>query len=194
MIYLFKISLIKFLSRMIVLAVVCNGIFAITVRADILENYLDLNPEVSVFSLNVGTDIETCVAATCPTYSSVELEVPEYVHTNLVTDIPIIRNGIDDVVIASIDPEIGIVKVETKNTHNDIDDELPLMDGDIIDILYVDEDGETVSSVGSANPITAIEQIEPGRQEKVESEQVNRQKLQIDKIKENSNFLDMMDK
>ena len=86
------------------------------------------------FSLNVGTDIETCDAADCPTYTSVELEVPEYVHTNLVTDIPVIRNGLDDVVIASIDPEIGIVKVQTKNTYNDIDDELPLMDGDIIDM------------------------------------------------------------
>ena len=82
MIYLLKIFLVNFLSRMTVLVVVCNGIFAIPVRADILKDYLDLNPEVSVFSLNVGTITETCVAAACPTYSSVELEVPEYVHTN----------------------------------------------------------------------------------------------------------------
>ena len=75
----------------------------------------------------------------------VELEVPEYVHSNLVTDIPVIRNGLNDVVIASIDPETGVIKLRTKNTVNDINDELPLKDGDKIDILYVNEhDGQSV--------------------------------------------------
>ena len=174
MTYFVNTIFIAFCLRISALLVLCISAYSTVVRADILEDYLDLNPEVSVFSLNVGSITETCVAAACPTYSSVELEVPEYVHTNLVTDIPVIRNGLDDVVIASIDPEIGIVKVQTKNTYNDIDDELPLIDGDIIDILYVDEDGETVSSIVSASPITvsekvdtASEQIEPRQQEKV---------------------------
>ena len=197
MIYFINTLFVAFLLRISALLVLCVSAYSTVARADILEDYLDLNPEVSVFSLNVGTITEPCVAAACPTYSSVELEVPEYVHTNLVTDIPVIRNGLDDVVIASIDPEIGIIKVQTKNAYNDIDDELPLMDGDIIDILYVDEDGETVSSIGSANPVTASEQVytaseqvEPRRQEKVVPAQVDRRKLQIDKIKENLPGLD----
>ena len=189
MIYFINTIFVAFFLRISALLVLCISAYSTVARADILEDYLDLNPEVSVFSLKVGTSTKTCVAAACPTYSSVELEVPEYVHTNLVTDIPVIRNGLDDVVIASIDPEEGIVKIETKNIANENVDEFPLMDGDTIDILYVNEDGETVSSVGSAQPITStLDSTE--RDVSSKQPEPDQRKLQIDKIKENLPGLD----
>ena len=190
MIYLFKCSLVNFLSRMIVLVALCNGIFSIAAKANIVQDYLDLNPEVSVFSLKVGANSEPCVAAACQTYPSVALNVPEHIHSNLVSDIPVIRNGLDDVVISNIDPDVNIIKIETKNIADDNVDEFPLRDGDEILILYVNEDGETVSSVGSARPITASKQFGPRRQDKAEPKEVDRRQLQIDKIKENLPGLD----
>ena len=190
MTYLFKISLVNFLSRMIVLVALCNGIFSIAAKANIVQDYLDLNPEVSVFSLKVGANSEPCVAAACQTYPSVALNVPEHIHSNLVSDIPVIRNGLDDVVISNIDPDVNIIKIETKNIADDNVDEFPLRDGDEILILYVNEDGETVSSVGSARPITASKQFGPRRQDKAEPKEVDRRQLQIDKIKENLPGLD----
>ena len=189
MVYFINTIFVAFILRISALLVLCISAYSTVARADILEDYLDLNPEVSVFSLNVGTDIETCVAAACPTYSSVELEVPEYVHTNLVTDIPVIRNGLDDVVIASIDTDVGIVEIETKNTSNDADDDLPLMDGDEIHILYVNEDGVVVRSVGSSQPITST--LGSAERDVASKQPVpDQRKLQIDKIKENLPGLD----
>ena len=198
MVFLVNTFLLNLLIRTIVLAALCICVFSTALRADILEDYLDLNPEVSVFSLNVGSSSSSCAAGACPTYSTVELKVPEYVHSNLVTDIPVIRNGLDDVVIASIDPEIGIIKLRTKNTVNDINDELPLKDGDEIDILYVNEDDESVSfadgdqaiSVGSAQQITPSNYIEARRQDQVEPKQVDPRKVQIDRVKKNLPGLD----
>ena len=198
MVFLVNTFLLNSLIRTIVLVALCIWVFSTALRADILEDYLDSNPEVSVFSLNVGSSSGSCAAATCPSYSSVELEVPEYVHSNLVTDIPVIRNGLNDVVIASIDPEIGIIKLRTKNTVNDINDELPLKDGDKIDILYVNEHDETVSSadgdqaisIGSAQQITPSNYIESRRQDQAEPKQVDPRKVQIDRVKKNLPGLD----
>ena len=181
MIYLFKISLVNFLARMILLVALCNGIFSIAAKANIVQDYLDLNPEVSVFSLKVGANSETCVAAACQTYPSVALNVPEHIHSNLVSDIPVIRNGLDDVVIANIDPDVNIIKIETKNIANDNVDEFPLRDGDKIDLLYVNEDGVVVRSVGSAQSITsALGSTE--RDVASKQPEPDQRKLQIDKI------------
>ena len=198
MVFLVNTFLLNSLIRTIVLVALCIWVFSTALRADILEDYLDSNPEVSVFSLNVGSSSGSCAAATCPSYSSVELEVPEYVHSNLVTDIPVIRNGLNDVVIASIDPEIGVIKLRTKNTVNDINDELPLKDGDKIDILYVNEHDESVSSadgdqaisIGSAQQITPSNYIESRRQDQAEPKQVDPRKVQIDRVKKNLPGLD----
>ena len=66
MVFLVNTFLLNFLIRTIVLAALCICVFSTALRADILEDYLDLNPEVSVFSLNVGSSSGSCAAATCP--------------------------------------------------------------------------------------------------------------------------------
>ncbi len=190
MIYLVKISRINFLSRITFLVVLCIGAFPTVLRADVLKDYLDLNPEVRVFSQNVGSVAKRCTSADCPTYPSVKLEVPEYIHSNLVTDIPVIRNGRNDVVIASIDTEGGIVEIKTKNTANEDVDKFPLRDGDKIHILYINEDGVEVPSVGLAKPTSGKKKLKPRRENRVEPKKVDRRKLQIDKIKENLPDLD----
>ena len=82
MIYFVNTIFISFLLRTGALLALCIGISSTVLRADIVQDYLDLNPEVSVFSLKVGPITETCVATACATYSSVKLEVPKYIHSN----------------------------------------------------------------------------------------------------------------